>query len=51
VEQNPCWGWLNTNASWRNITQERADELSAVYPQIIQNEKFAHFDMLVVPGK
>lgn len=51
VIQNPCWGWLNTNATWRNITQERADELSAMYPLVIQNEKFNNFDMLLIPSE
>ena len=31
---NPCWGWLNTNASWRNATQARADQLNQVGPTL-----------------
>ena len=32
---NPCWGWLNTNATWRNFTSARAANLTAVYDDII----------------
>jgi acyloxyacyl hydrolase len=32
---NPCWGWLNTNETWRNATSERAAELSNVYSLIL----------------
>ena len=33
---NPCWGWLNANETWRNATSAHARELSAVYPEIIK---------------
>jgi len=42
---NPCWGWLNDDASWRNATTQRAQQLNSVYHYIIQNYKFQHFDM------
>ena len=32
---NPCWGWLNTNETWRNFTSARAANLTAVYDEII----------------
>lgn len=41
----PCWGWLNSNETWRNLTSERAANLTAVYDQIIANTTFQHFDM------
>lgn len=43
----PCWGWMNANATWRNLTQQRANELSAVYDTIIaqNNQTYKNFDM------
>jgi acyloxyacyl hydrolase len=37
--ENPCWGWLNANETWRNATSERAAQLSAVYAKIEAEEK------------
>lgn len=49
-ESNPCWGWLNSNETWRDLTSERARNLSKVYQDIIQaevtNQQYEHFDML-----
>lgn len=42
---NPCWGWLNANETWRNITTQRAEALNAVYPKVIANQKYKNFDM------
>ncbi len=32
---NPCFGWLNSNATWRDRTSARAAALSSVYDTII----------------
>jgi acyloxyacyl hydrolase len=32
---NPCWGWLNSDETWRNFTSARAANLTAVYDEII----------------
>lgn len=45
LEISPCWGWMNVNETVRNMTSERAAELSAVYPQIVANYTFKNFDM------
>ena len=44
---NPCWGWLNTNETWRNATSERAFELTAVYDSIIaaNSTRYNSFDV------
>jgi acyloxyacyl hydrolase len=42
---SPCWGWMNTDASVREKTQQRADELSAVLRNITLTQKFNNFDM------
>jgi hypothetical protein len=36
---------MNSNATVREIGQQRADELSAVYSEIIGNYTFQNFDM------
>ncbi len=40
-------GWLNTNATWRDITSQRAASLTAVYDSIIaaNGSSYSHFDM------
>lgn len=45
---NPCWGWLNSNATWRNFTSQRAANLSAVYHEIQGAYTWKHFDTYVL---
>eukprot|EP01132_Coremiostelium_polycephalum_P003673 gene3673-4575_t len=45
LEVSPCWGWMNPNETIRDQTSARAQELSDVYPEIIKNYTFVHFDM------
>lgn len=33
---SPCRGWMNSNATLRNITDQWAANLTAVYPQIVK---------------
>jgi acyloxyacyl hydrolase len=40
---NPCWGWLNTNSTWRDFTSERAANLTAVYDVIISESAAAPY--------
>jgi len=42
---SPCWGWMNSDAYWRNATTQRAMELNQVYPEIIANHTFKNFEM------
>ena len=44
---NPCWGWLNTNETWRNATSQRAADLTAVYDAIIatNSSRYTAFDV------
>jgi acyloxyacyl hydrolase len=34
LESSPCFGWMNSNAYWRNATTARAEELNQVYSQV-----------------
>jgi acyloxyacyl hydrolase len=45
LQINPCWGWLNSNATVRNATTQHAEALSAVYPQIIATQQYNSFKM------
>jgi len=40
---NPCWGWLNTNETWRNYTSERAANLTQVYVDMQANTTWENF--------
>jgi hypothetical protein len=31
---NPCWGWLNSNETWRNTTTQHAQALNQVYANV-----------------
>lgn len=42
---SPCFGWMNSNATWRNATTQRAFELNQVYKEIIANHTYKNFDM------
>ena len=37
LQISPCFGWMNSNETWRNITTERAMELSKVLKDLISN--------------
>lgn len=39
LDVNPCWGWLNTNATVRNLTTEHAMRLNQIYPKIIKERQ------------
>jgi acyloxyacyl hydrolase len=45
LEISPCFGWMNSDAYWRNATTERAMELNAMYLEIIANHTFTNFNM------
>jgi acyloxyacyl hydrolase len=40
---SPCFGWMNTNATWRARTQERADQLNVALQDLVKKEKFKNF--------
>lgn len=45
MEVSPCWGWMNSNATVRNLTTQRALELNQVYRDIIaENYTWSNFD-------
>ncbi len=46
LEVSPCWGWLNSNATVRNYTDNYAAMLSTLYQQIINENpgRWSNFD-------
>ncbi|NXC12505.1 AOAH hydrolase, partial [Corythaeola cristata] len=45
LQVSPCSGWLTPNETLRNLTSERASQLSNVLKDIASTEKFANFDV------
>jgi len=45
---SPCWVWMNSNETVRDTGSERAEELNAVYSEIIGNYSsvYKNFDMI-----
>lgn len=48
VNESPCWGWMNSNATVRELTSRHAALLNTVYRKIIASNKFKNFDMFYV---
>lgn len=42
---SPCFGWMNSNATWRNATSERAFALNRVLRDLAKNTTFKNFDV------
>jgi acyloxyacyl hydrolase len=44
----PCWGWMSLNQTVRDFTTQRAQNLSAVYPRIINDlsGRYKNFKMV-----
>ncbi|XP_064025799.1 acyloxyacyl hydrolase isoform X2 [Pogoniulus pusillus] len=45
LQVSPCSGWLTANETLRNLTSERALQLSSVLEEIARSEKFTNFDV------
>lgn len=45
IQISPCWGWMNSDAYWRNATTDRAMQLNEVYKQIVKEQKFKNFNL------
>ena len=40
LEISPCFGWMNSNATWRNLTTERAMQLNGAFKRVVANNTF-----------
>ncbi|KAM4689407.1 acyloxyacyl hydrolase [Discoglossus pictus] len=45
LKSNPCEGWMNKNETLRNLTTERAEQLSNVLKEIASSKTFNNFDV------
>ena len=45
-EESPCWGWLNSNATDRQLTTQRSNELNEVWRDISLTETFENFKFI-----
>ncbi|XP_056376451.1 acyloxyacyl hydrolase isoform X2 [Hyla sarda] len=45
LKSNPCEGWMNKNETLRNLTTERAEQLSSVLQEITTSKKFTNFEL------
>ncbi|NXS57099.1 AOAH hydrolase, partial [Brachypteracias leptosomus] len=45
LQVSPCSGWMTSNETLRNLTSERALQLSNVLEEIARSEKFTNFDV------
>ena len=43
LDISPCFGWLNSNKTWRDITTARAMELNAALRDLVANVSFQNF--------
>lgn len=43
LQVSPCFGWMNSNETWRNRTTERAMQLNDAFRNLIKNETFKNF--------
>ncbi len=43
LEISPCFGWLNSNETWRNRTTERAFQLNDAFKSLVAKESFKNF--------
>ena len=43
---NPCWGWLNSNSTWRDATTAHAQLLSAVYEKLEGEQNYTNFKLV-----
>lgn len=51
LEENPCWGWLNSNATVRRETTVWSDKLNMVYQNISNTQQFKNFEFIFYSPK
>ena len=48
LQISPCFGWLNSNETWRNRTTERAFQLNAAFKLVLANNTFENFKIFYI---
>ena len=49
LQISPCFGWMNSNETWRNLTSERAMELTQTLQKLIQETEYRNIKVHYVP--
>ncbi|XP_003385221.1 PREDICTED: acyloxyacyl hydrolase-like [Amphimedon queenslandica] len=49
LEISPCFGWMNSNETWRNLTSDRALELTQTMEKLIKETKYQNITVLYMP--
>jgi len=49
LEISPCWAWMNSNATVRQIGDDWAQKLSDIYSEVISSHTYPNFDMVYYP--
>lgn len=49
LEISPCFGWMNSNETWRNLTSKRALELTQTMEKLISETKYKNITALYMP--
>lgn len=44
LEISPCFGWMNTNETWRNLTLQRSMELNSALKQLLDDMTFTNVE-------
>ena len=45
LEVSPCFGWMNSNETWRNMTTERGQQLNEALKALVSNTTFNNFKL------
>lgn len=46
LQVSPCFGWMNSNETWRNITTERAMQLNEALKSLISNTTYKNLKVV-----
>eukprot|EP01084_Bolivina_argentea_P110557 197374_1 len=48
LQISPCWGWMNSNQTDRELTTQRAVELNDVLEQLVANTTFQNIEIIYI---
>lgn len=49
LEVSPCFGWMNSNGTWRNLTSERAMELTNTLNKLVTTTNYTNIKVYLMP--
>lgn len=48
LQISPCFGWLNSNETWRNLTTGRAEQLNTAFKSVVANNTFKNLKVIYI---